>query len=343
MENEAGADNPQDAVEDRPETVDALSSLLLDHVGAVEGEELEVSETTADAEVDEDKQIDHSQEEDLDDAVSEESEPEEPDSDDETEAEEEAPEEPEEPVGVKKRIQKLAKKRAEAEARADKLEEQLLGLQDEVASMRDQPAQKPDPTDPSSFASNLKTVQEVEAAIGQAASLEDWCDDNLEGAEIDGKEYSAEQVKQIRRSARKAIRIDLPKRQTFLTQREQLLPKIHEVFPFFKKRASPEYQRAQQVLRAMPELKNYADYEFRVGVYMRGLESMEKTTKERAAKLKTIKKAPKSPAPPTRKPRPVNSKDRKNKVRNNLANSGTKESLADVLLSEDFIGNVVIK
>ena len=169
----------------------------------------------------------------------------------------------------------------------------------------------------------------------------DWCDDNPDGAIVqtaEGEvEYSAEEVRDIRKRASKAIRKWLPQRQQWIKEYQQNDQYALKTYQWWNDKASAEYQYASNILRAFPEVQQFPDYKVILGDQITGA-IMRKSLEQQAAKPKKAtqpKKAPAQPAAPTAEPAPVNeSAARSSSARQRFTDSGSVEDLANVLAAD---------
>ena len=108
--------------------------------------------------------------------------------------------------------------------------------------------------------------------------------------EIDGKEYTVEQVKAIQRVATETLTLGVPARRNFLQQRATAVTQAKEKFPEFFKRDTAEYQQVQTILGQYPQLASLPNRELFLGYALRGLKA-EAAEQEAAAKAKQAKPA----------------------------------------------------
>ena len=218
-------------------------------------------------------------------------------------------------ASVDKRIGKEVRKRKEAleakeaaEAEAAELKRKL-----EEAEMRAKEAGEaaadfvPPATEANPFAS-LNSIDEVQKEMLRAEQTMEWAEDNPDGAllqtEEGEREFTAEDVREIKKKASRALRRQLPEQQAYLQARDTLEPKALESYPWWKDKSSSEFQSAMQLLRQMPELARFPDYKFVVGDYLAGRGLRENPPAKQGA-AKVAKKAPSQPTAPTAEPAPV--------------------------------------
>jgi len=252
----------------------------------------------------------------------------------EDEAEAEDAEE-ETPRGVQKRIDKLTKRAKEAEEKAADLKAKLDSKDSEPETVVTAPVT---PDNPFAHVTKLEDVQREEH---NAEQVLDWCDDNMDGAVVntsDGElEYSAEEVRDIRKKASKALRKWLPQRTQWVREYQQNEEYARKAYKWWNDKASAEYQSASSILREFPAIQQFPDYKIivgdtLVGMTMRlGAEKQAKQPKKAAAP----KKAPKQPTAPTAEPAPVDeSTARSSSARKRFSETGEVDDLAQLIAAD---------
>lgn len=105
--------------------------------------------------------------------------------------------------------------------------------------------------------------------------------------------YSKAEVKSILRNAKVTLEDHIPAKAQFLSARQSALQIAHQKHPFLRDKQSPEYQRAQSLLRD-PWLQQRPDAEWIAGVLTRGFKAMdaEDAAVKTAAETKPKAKAP---------------------------------------------------
>jgi len=224
----------------------------------------------------------------------------------------------EQPDGLPPDIQESVNKRIGKEVRKRKTieEEKAAEISDLKAQLATAEARvdgaestefTPLPTETNPFAS-LNTVEEVRKEMMQAEQTLEWAEDNPDGALLETKEgereFTAEDVREIRKKAARAMRRQLPDQLGFIQARDHLEPQALEAYPWWKDKASSEFQDAMQLMRHMPEVARYPDYKFVVGDYLAGRAARENPVKAKAP-AKGVKKAPPQPTAPTAEPAPI--------------------------------------
>ena len=158
-------------------------------------------------------------------------------SEDSTEVEQAAESEdsPSPQKGLLKRIDKLTAKRRVAESKVDDLELEVKTLREQLDSREDLPELTNIPT--ANPYSNLSSKRAVEAELEKAEEIIEWCEDNPDGAVVEKKDgedvdYSSDDIRNIKKNARKALRKHLPDRLEYLQEEEQVSSEVDRVFPY---------------------------------------------------------------------------------------------------------------
>jgi len=247
------------------------------------------------------------------------------------------------PKGAQKRIDKLTAARKAAEAKAAQLEAEINALKqklDAKPAVDDAPV-RPTPDNPYL---HLQTQADVDSAISEARKVRRWAEEHPDGTTVrdaNGKEteYSAEDIRRIKLNAIDALEEHLPRQLQYVQARAQIDPQAESTYSWWKDKTSREYQAAQNMLKAFPELRKFPDYKMVVGDYLRGAQAREseyaRQKSGQAAAKPAVKKAPAQPsrpaiAPPTVTPQERNAKDAVNRFRK----APNSDSLKDVVLSQ---------
>lgn len=217
-----------------------------------------------------------------------------------------------------KRVGKEMGKRQAAEARLQETEARLKEL--EGRAIAPAPPATTTPPVPFSGPSPLAQYNDL-ASLGQlqlqAKEAVRWADQVLDTprawktktetdpdsgeensykvTQIGDKVYTEAEVKGIMRRAKVTLEDDIPARVQYVNVRSQALSAAHQEFPFLTDKSSPDYHRAQQILRD-PRLSSFPDAEWIVGMQIEG----ERATAARKAAAKTAaesKGKPKAAAP----------------------------------------------
>lgn len=253
---------------------------------------------------------------------------EEEDSQQQTESEAE-----DEPAGVQKRINKLVAQKKEAAAKAEALERELNDARTKLEQLEQQ-ASVPQPVvSADNPFSDVWDEAKLSEEYRKARDLKRWCEDNADGCEVGGKEYSADEIKAIRRRVEDALDVHIPTRHQFLSTYKQVRPVAEATYPWWKDRTNPTYSEAQQVLRQMPQLAMYPDYQIAIGDFLEGRRMRMERDKAAKAHKAPVKVAPKQPAAP--KAAPAKSADKSSEAvkaaRKSFNQSGSPAELARLL------------
>ena len=238
---------------------------------------------------------------------------------------------PSESRGVQKRIDKLVKQRKDAESDADHLREELAEMRDEFRSIKEGKKESA-PANDNPY-SDKSTVRELESAEEEAEDWLEWCEDNPDGGVRGEREYDLEDVRRIRKAARKAIRTHIPKQRQYIDAARSYDPVAKEVYPFWTKPTSAEHKVASEFIRTVPGIKQFPDYKIIIGDYLYGRYMREQTISKKQAPAKAPAKAPPQPTTPSAAPRAEQSGDREKAAHLNQfhRSQGSVNDLANVL------------
>lgn len=211
-------------------------------------------------------------------------------------------EQEEESVGVQKRINKLVAQRKEAAAKAEALERELNDAKAKLEELQQAPVQAQSAQSENLF-SDIWDESKLSDEWKKARDLRRWCEDNADGCELNGKEFSAEDIKTIRRKVEDAIDVHIPARRQFLQDYKALKPIAESDYPWWKDRSNPTYAEAQQVLREMPQLAALPFHQIAIGDFLEGRRMrLERAKAAKSAKSTPMKVAPKQPSVPKASP-----------------------------------------
>jgi len=293
--NEGQTESPVKTVEPlEPMDEIALAELLKESLAGDDEPEPQPEEPKEESESPDDPPADVEEKEEGEDVLSQEEET------TEAEAEPTAELTPEQQEKFNKRIGKEVRKRKELEERNAELEAKLeeKPLAEEIVAQ---------PTEANPYAA-LNSMDDVRKALLEQEQVLEWAEDNPEGAELKTKdgvmEYDADQMKEFRRSASKAIRRELPDRAEFIRTRDALEPEVLQAYPWWKDKASSEFQEATMALRAFPELMAKPNYKLVVGDAMAG-QLLRMNKGKKPEQKKAVPKAPDQPTTPASQPAPV--------------------------------------
>jgi len=238
----------------------------------------------------------------------------------------------EESLGFRKRIDKLTRQKKEALEKAESLEREL---NDAKAKLEQSQVERPAPVQ--SAADPFADVWEVGKLNDEwtkARNLKRWCEDNADGCEVEGKEYSAEDVKQIKRRVEDAIDLHIPNRARYLQSYQQIKPIAENLYPWWKDRSAAEYAEAQAVLRQLPQIATLPEYQVLVGDFLAGrkLRLEKESAKGKASAMRPPAKAPSQPGRPTAIPAKKDAaKVGLDAAKSKFTKTGTTTELAQVL------------
>ncbi|CAB5238369.1 hypothetical protein UFOVP144_49 [uncultured Caudovirales phage] len=236
--------------------------------------------------------------------------------------------------GVQKRIDKLTAKRKQAEEQSEELRKEVEALKQQISESQQQSDKNNSVNNADNPFSSLKSVAEVEKEIEQARWLRYKCMENPDGFVLGESEYGPEDVRRMLVNSTKAIEDHLPKQMQRIDAESKIKPIAESTYPWWKQTQSSEYQMAQQVLRAFPQLKNFPDWQMFVGDYVRGAKAREASV----AKPNQSKKVPVQAIRPTATPARSNPTEaRAKQAEGRFAKSTSADDLAKVLLAKGFI------
>lgn len=203
-----------------------------------------------------------------------------------------------ESLGFRKRIDKLTRQKREALEKAEALEREL----NDVKSKLDERPVAPVSASADPFA-DVWEENKLNDEWSKARNLRRWCEDNADGCEVDGREYSADDIKQIKRRVEDALDLHIPNRARFLQNYKQIKPIAETLYPWWKDRASTQYTEAQAVLRQLPQISTLPEYQVLVGDFLEGRRlRLERESSKTKAPAAPVKRAPSQPGRPTAAP-----------------------------------------
>lgn len=240
---------------------------------------------------------------------------------------------------VNKRIGKEVRKRKNVEEEtAAEIAELKQRLAEAEARVEEKPPEiAPVATEANPFG-NLNSIEDVQKEMMQAEQTLEWAEDNPEGAVLETKEgekeFTSEDVREIRKKAARAMRRHLPEQLGYIQARDQLEPQALEAYPWWKDKSSSDFQNAMQLLRQMPELARFPDYKFVVGDYLQG-RAIREAPPAKQGVAKGVKKAPPQPTTPAAEPAPVDpAAVRSASARQSFQETGGVDELANLIKLE---------
>ena len=206
---------------------------------------------------------------------------------------------------LEKRIDKLTRRRKEAETLAESLktENEQLKADIEKRSVIKLEATPEDPL------SDLDDVTELEAKVSAAKKVRAWALQNPDGATVtnaDGTERYVDRAEMAKFIAQTdALLSDhAPARREYLRERAAILPEAKATYPALFKAGSEEHQVLVDTLRRVPSLKRLPGYELVIGDAITGMklrhasaQSKSDTAKAATAKQSSAKTGARAIAP----------------------------------------------
>jgi hypothetical protein len=204
---------------------------------------------------------------------------------------------------LEKRIDKLTRKRKEAETAAEQLRAENESLKAEVEKRS---AIKLEPTAEDPLA-DIESADDLDAKVSAAKKVRSWALANPDGATVTGPDGTeryvdrAEMAKYIAQTD--ALLTDhAPSRREYLREREAILPEAKSAYPDLFKAGTQAHKVMVDTLKRVPALKRLPNYEMIVGDALAGMSArMAAATKSDAAG--TPKKS--TPAPGAKKIAPA--------------------------------------
>jgi hypothetical protein len=216
---------------------------------------------------------------------------------------------------LEKRIDRITRKRREAETALEELREEHDRLKGEFES-RTPIRLEPTPEDP---LADIETADDLESKVSAAKKVRAWALANPDGATVtnaDGSERYVDRAEMAKFIAQTdALLTDhAPSRREYLRERKAILPEARATYPDLFKPGTQQYQVMVDTLKQVPALKRLPGFEMVIGDSLLGMQlRMERAAKSKDADAK--KSAPtagksKAIAPAIPKPsasRPPNS------------------------------------
>jgi len=290
------SESTQETAAPVPEAEESFSDIL-EHLPPEVAQALGKTKSKAESEPD----LTDAQEEESEAVEPEESEDDKSEDKKDDEEEEEAPE-GEEDKSVKKlekRIDKLTRRRKEAETAAESLRAENETLKAEVEKRS---AIKLEPTADDPLA-DMDSVEDLETKVSAAKKVRAWALQNPDGATVtnpDGTERYVDRAEIARYIAQtdSLLTDHAPARREYLRQREAILPEAKSTYPELFKTGSAEHKVLVDTLKQVPALKRLPGYEMVIGDAMLGMNVRLERAKQAESKGSDAKK---SAPPATRK------------------------------------------
>jgi hypothetical protein len=296
--NEGQTESPVKTVEPlEPMDEIALAELLKESLAGDDEPEPQPEELKEESESPDDPPADVEEKEEGEDVLSQEEET--------TEAEAESTAEltPEQQEKFNKRIGKEVRKRKEQEeAHAGEVAALNAELEEARAG-----AFAPQPTGSNPF-SGITTLEELAKLKRGALDQLEWTEDNPMGGVLTTKEgdqeLDEEGSQNLRRWTNRALREHIPAQVEFIQKRDSLEPEVLEAYPWWKDKASSDYQNAKLAMRQFPGVQNEPNYKLIIGDAMAG-QALRMSKGKKPEQKKAVPKAPDQPTTPASQPAPV--------------------------------------
>jgi len=202
------------------------------------------------------------------------------------------------PSGEQRRINKLTKNWREAEDKVKHQDERIRYLENLAQSNQSQTKPRPTAENPYAYMQNQEEVEGEEHLVEEWL---DWCEDNPDGGERDGKDYTDDEVRSIRKACRKAQSKHLPAQRRYVEKLSQYTQVAETIYPFWAKPYSQEHQVAKDMLKQVPGIMSDPSYKIIVGdaLYGRAMrEQMASKMRNGNTKAAPSRKAPPQPGTP---------------------------------------------
>lgn len=209
---------------------------------------------------------------------------------------------------TKARIERLAREKAEAKRLADEAAAKVSELESKLVELQNAP-QVEAPKSHGSF-SDVWDENKLNDEWQKARQLKRWCEDNQDGATLGDAEYTAQQVREIKRSVEDALEVHIPQRFQFLKTFKALRPEIEKVYPWVKDKNSQEYAESLRLKAMLPQLTLLPEHDVLIGDFLVGRKMrLEAQKKASSPQVKAAPKpAPKQPGLPKQVPARVDTK-----------------------------------
>jgi hypothetical protein len=206
-------------------------------------------------------------------------------------------------IGELKRINKAVHKARDAEGQLESLRAEVEALK--TARTETPPATPATPEADNPFG-NLKSDEDVRRMTREMHDLLDWAEDYPDGGVRKGKEFSADEVRLLRKEARRALDLHLPAQRERLVaetqlaeQRQQSQQWMRQNFPSYTDPENAMARRAKELLAGDPLLRRYPNADYLALALVKGDEALRA---ELAARQKPAAKPAPKPAVPSAKP-----------------------------------------
>lgn len=261
----------------------------------------EAADPKTDAEPEEEKLSDNTDESDDPEAEkpTEESEDEDAKESEDSESEDDEDDQPAPaPEKIQKRIDKLTAQKKEALEKAQTLEAEYSAAKTKLAELEAQvneasrPVLQPSAENP---LADVDTPEALEAKIKSAQEVRRWALRNTDGATVkrpDGTEVyvDADEVKNYLIKADDVLTLHAPARQQWLAQRQPAVEAAKNLFPDIFKKGTPLNTAYQATVKQAPELLRLPQVEYWVGLALYGEQQLMAKQEAQKAKASAAKK-----------------------------------------------------
>jgi len=203
--------------------------------------------------------------------------------------------EPDAPKGLQKALKRIN----QLTARAKGAEEEVAQLKEQIQSIKSQPVQQTTEAQDKPALDKVTNIADLEVLRKEAAAAKKWALSNLgkNYVEVDGKEYTDDDIRNILTEAEEHLTEKIPQRTQFLQQKQQWVQDTINTFPWSAKGEGEEWQLFQSI-REGQQYKSLLDSlpngDFVAATLVEGINSI----KARQAKAKPTPKT-KAKTPPT--------------------------------------------
>ena len=211
--------------------------------------------------------------------------------DSEEEPEEET-EEDDQPKGLKRALSQINR----LTARAKGAEEEVAALKEQIQGLKSQPSE-PTQDGAKKALEQVQTIQELNDLRKEAMAAKKWALQHIgnEYVEVDGKEFSDADIRNILMEAEEYLGEKIPERANFLQEKQNWQQETATTFPWTQQGEGPEWELFLQ-LREGPQYKTIFDGlpngDFVAGVMVEGINSIKARQTKPKAKSKKVASPP---------------------------------------------------
>lgn len=199
-------------------------------------------------------------------------------------------------IGEVKRLRKLLAQRGEDSQTIEGLQREIEELKGRVQTRTENPGATE--AEPNPFAKTVTDQATLRKAKQDLYDILEWCEDNPEGGQRGQQEFTAEQVKQLRREVKRGLDIHLPARAEQLVSEAKVGQQRNQTAAFMKQHYGQFYDRETDLGRAaaefrnLPEVRNHPQADLVAAALALGYQELNKLETARQAKLKQAQPAP---------------------------------------------------